>query len=80
MEYVKHLGMNIFINRELTLKTIQRENKPRITDDSIISLFIFTLKGIVNQQMPKFNVTFLPSALKMNKKTIKSNDIIELCY
>lgn len=34
---------------------MQRENEPRITDNSNISLFIFTLKDTVNQHMQKFN-------------------------
>lgn len=55
LEYVqfeggdKHFGTNIFINRELTLKKTQKESKPRITDNSAIGLFIFTLRGIVIQ-------------------------------
>lgn len=43
----KNFGMNILINRELTLKKTQKESKPRITDNSTVSLFIFTLRGIV---------------------------------
>lgn len=55
LEYVQfegadtHFGMNIFTNRELTLKKTQKESKPRIIDNSTISLFIFTLRGIVIQ-------------------------------
>lgn len=50
------------------LKKIQRENKPRIIDDSNISLFIFTLKDTVNQHMQKFNVIFCHQLWKWIKK------------
>lgn len=73
--FSKRPVMNIFINTQLTLRKIQRENKPRIIDDSL-SPFVLPLKSIVNQQIQKL-MWFLPSALTVNQR---ANNILKLGY